>query len=436
MPASATVDLAKLAMNESDASAITVDPASTTINPYIYDKTTTGATVEAIVAPHSGAGNFTGREFKFTAGGKEYTYKDLADTFTFEAGKVYNFTFTLMPQGLQTNTPDGLTNCYLIPPGGSVEIPISRAINYGGMSADAAATVAVLWDDNSVVSIPTGGALTGSGASRTFTVGATHSTKQGNAVVALKVGTTIYWSWHIWVSNYNNQVWTYDGYTFMDRNLGATEACLTTDAQALASHGLKYQWGRKDPFPGRKIGTAGHAALIKFFGIDLSGSGGQTLEYVTNGSTDQNGIDDGILESIRKPTTFFSSKNNKKNWLPQKYDALWNNIKKTVWDPCPIGWRVPIKIDNINLPYKTFTPTTWSEDDRAGADWGTNAVYAANGLIREGKYGNNTNYFIYIWTGDFQYENGACFSASWDASVVYPNWWYRHVGMGVRCVQE
>jgi hypothetical protein len=169
--------------------------------------------------------------------------------------------------GIKTYTPDGLANCYMVIPGGSVSIPITRAITLGGMDKSSAATVETLWDDNAVISSsPT---LAGSGASRTITVQT--SSAQGNAVIAIKGANTgtIYWSWHIWVVNYDpnkDGTWTNPNnpnYTFMDRNLGATDNQLNVE-----SVGLTYQWGRKDPFPSGCPGAAGYTALSLFKGED------------------------------------------------------------------------------------------------------------------------------------------------------------------------
>ena len=94
------------------------------------------------------------------------------------------------------------------------------------------------------------------------------------------ISSPVYWSWHIWVTdspvesytyltetpiavtNYVNYVNKADAVlqtTFMDRNLGATDAfpnvanpqAPTTDEllKIRASTGLHYQWGRKDPIP-------------------------------------------------------------------------------------------------------------------------------------------------------------------------------------------
>jgi hypothetical protein len=268
-----------------------------------------------------------------------------------------------------TGTPDGLANCYMVTPEGKVTIPITRAITIGGMDASSEATVEILWDDAGVISnSPT---LSGSGASRKIRVKTSY--RQGNAVIAIK-GTdtgTIYWSWHIWVVDYDPNTggtWSNNGYTFMDRNLGATDNQLNP-----ASWGLLYQWGRKDPFPGCKHGTAGYAALSRFKGMTDAGS----KEGV---SVRAHNLYDGVIESVRNPTTFFSSRD--LNWLPQKDDHLWNGDGglKTVYDPCPAGWRAHITdrtAENAS-PWNGIKNIYWIDTHgERGYSWGRFANWPA-----------------------------------------------------------
>lgn len=91
--------------------------------------------------------------------------------------------------------------------------------------------------------------------------------KEGNAVIgAYDAGGTMIWSWHIWAVNYNPETSKvlFNGYNMMDRNLGALANDNSTTDKILASYGLYYQWGRKDPFIGpgvvqrrqRRVGPA------------------------------------------------------------------------------------------------------------------------------------------------------------------------------------
>jgi hypothetical protein len=357
--------------------------------------------------------------------------------------------------------PDGLANCYVVAPGGSANIPITRAITVGGLpeSEIANATVEVLWDDEDPDDADNAGVInsytqpTGADISSTFTV--TASANEGNAVVALKGSNdSIYWSWHIWVTDDPTlNAWTNTNsptYIFMDRNLGATEP-----ANSLAGRGLFYQWGRKDPFPGGKAGTAGHAALGKFYGMPDAGS--PTDVYVTNRSADEAGIAAGLLESVRKPTMFFTGLWFADfDWLPKNENVLWNvtvgeTNKKTVFDPCPAGWRVPVRLDgtesntsNDFSPWKGYTTTpSWPYgDDDGGAKFvnaeSKEALYPAAGY-RIYEYGTRfKGSYVYNWSASVKYDGIIhCLVAYYDGWARPSGSQYdRESGQSVRCVKE
>jgi hypothetical protein len=324
-----------------------------------------------------------------------------------------------------TNTTDGLANCYMVVPGGTVSIPITRALTIGDMSASTNATVEILWKDAGVIN--GNPILSGSGASRTIRVN-TSSMNVGNAVIALKdAAGTIYWSWHIWVVNYDPNTegtWTNPNntdYTFMDRNLGATAAELS-----LKGRGLFYQWGRKDPFPGGKEGTAGYAALSNFTGIN------GTAVRVSSTSTAA-----ALLESIRKPTTFFSYKSGGADWLYNSVNTLWSNSdgKKSVYDPCPAGWQVPIEKNDRN-PWYGLSSQTFTIGDTAGVNWGANALYPAAGYRKHegGEFYKDEPVGRYMTSYNKMYQYYLSFEM--DGGLSWSQTMSRASGTSVRCVRE
>ena len=155
--------------------------------------------------------------------------------------------------------------------------------------------------------------------------------KEGNAVIAAKDASgTILWSWHIWLTDQpQGQVYYNDAGTMMDRNLGATSAT-PGDVCAL---GLLYQWGRKDPFLGSSsISSSTQAestitwpSLVK---SDSSNNG--TIDYAT-----------------ANPTTFIRYNDSNRDWYytGTEYtdNTRWTTSEsnKSIYDPCPVGWRVP-----------------------------------------------------------------------------------------------
>lgn len=150
---------------------------------------------------------------------------------------------------------------------------------------------------------------------------------EGNAVIAAKDSEgNILWSWHIWMTDQpEEQIYNNNAGTLMDRNLGATSAT-PGDVGAL---GLLYQWGRKDPFLGA-------------VSIDSSTQRESTITWPSPVSSDAtNGT---IGYSVLNPTVFIKYNGSNYDWYytgdSSTDDSRWQSAK-TVYDPCPSGWRVP-----------------------------------------------------------------------------------------------
>ena len=154
--------------------------------------------------------------------------------------------------------------------------------------------------------------------------------KEGNAVIAAKDASgTILWSWHIWLTDQpQGQEYYNDAGTMMDRNLGATSAT-PGDVGAL---GLLYQWGRKDPFPGSSS-------------IFTETKAKSTITWPSSvGSDSSNGT---IAYATANPTTFIRYNNSNYDWYytgsSSTDNTRWTTSEssKSIYDPCPAGWRVP-----------------------------------------------------------------------------------------------
>jgi hypothetical protein len=344
----------------------------TTITPVIKSATSTQATWEALIIPHDTS--YNGRSFTVMIDDNAFVFMLWGEyNIAFEAGKVYTYTFFLshIPE-FPTYLHDGMTNCYMVTPGQQVQFQVSRAYRHNGSSFTNTLhvggdhtdefVVEILWDDNNV--IKTGGdAPFVSGAGNTAMVTVKTNNTKGNAVVAIKKKgyPGIVWSYHIWVTDYEpdngGQTWTNPNgtYIFMNRNLGATENSLTPECI-----GLMYQYGRKDPFPSGIANAAGYDALYSYKGINLAGDPEQY--YVDNQPETLEGWTAGIYQSIENPLTFYSGLDDHDgNWLPGRTTTLWNSEgdEKTLFDPCPPGWRVPIYVKR----------TYWEEDGWTNWPW-------------------------------------------------------------------
>lgn len=151
----------------------------------------------------------------------------------------------------------------------------------------------------------------------------------GNVVIALRdKDGKILWSWHIWICmdfdpDLTAQAYYNDAGVVMDRNLGA----LSLTYGNVSNFGLSYQWGRKDPFPGSSARTSGKNSSAKMISSLLApGYSWETGSSI--GSRD-------AFES--NPTVDFTSGYGA--WSPDA-DELWSAAAKSVYDPCPAGWRV------------------------------------------------------------------------------------------------
>lgn len=108
----------------------------------------------------------------------------------------------------------------------------------------------------------------------------------------------------------------------MDRNLGATSAT-PGDVGAL---GLLYQWGRKDPF----LATS---SIENFAEVASTGAWSQVSTSSSVGT---------VVHTIKNPTQFIVNPTAEcGDWhYANRNNELWS-VSKTIYDPCPKGWRVP-----------------------------------------------------------------------------------------------
>lgn len=260
--------------------------------------------------------------------------------------------------------------------------------------------------------------------------------KEGNAVIAAKNSYgTILWSWHIWLTDQpQGQVYYNNAGTMMDRNLGATSAT-PGDVGAL---GLLYQWGRKDPFLGSSSISDDIVAqsTITWPSAVESGPSTGTLEYATS-----------------HPTTFITSNYANGDWYYTGSDSTdntrWTESSgaKSIYDPCPSGWRVPDGGEN----------SVWSKALGSSSIFYDESLYNSTneGMNFSGKFGRASTIW-YPAPGDRFYRDGSLSSVGgyyWSASpygssacslLFNQNGYvcppggddYRAHGYSVRCIQE
>lgn len=255
---------------------------------------------------------------------------------------------------IQFKTSLGLTsNCYMVKPGSApILIPILRAEEGvpGSLSRRNNFEAEYIWTDNANGIGNSGSSVKSAkayGKSRKALLWVEPGPIEGNTVIAVKNNddNKIKWSWHMWVTNYEPSG------DIMDRNLGAlAEGSGTNNNDWWNSHGLFYQWGRKDPFP---------YFYEKRFD---NGTYSQTLIYNANGGTPEKvsfDIFSDLATSVENPILFSRNHDTDSSlrWFGSDGASSWNkNNKKSVYDPSPQGWRV--MIDHTRLDAGMFAPNT------------------------------------------------------------------------------
>ena len=243
------------------------------------------------------------------------------------------------PSGYINLSAQATANSYILTQGGAYCIAVVKG-NDSDEWLSKTYSAAVLWETFGTSTAPKVGDLIKSVSYKDGYIAFQTADifKEGNAVIAAKDAEgNILWSWHIWMTDQPQEhVYKSNAGTMMDRNLGATSS---TPGDA-GAHGLLYQWGRKDPFLNASFIIENYTTYLPHAKSTISWTSivpaypwYGTLDYATS-----------------NPTTPISVP-----YMPGNYDWLYNsssnltdntrwtdsNSPKSIYDPCPAGWRVP-----------------------------------------------------------------------------------------------
>lgn len=309
------------------------------------------------------------------------------------ARSVRTKTAELVAVGKHVNTDlsyNGSANCYIVSETGSYRFKAVEGNS--NTSVGRVSNVAVLWEGFGTGVTPVIGDLIKTVSYSDGYIGFSTADvfKEGNAVIAaLDLSGYILWSWHIWMTDQPEEQDYYNNAgTMMDRNLGATSP-IPGDVCTL---GLLYQWGRKDPFPGSNMSTVSSDYSWRFYTIVANERGS-------------------VYESIENPMSFypgFSIEN--WDWLYSYRDNdLWGS-NKTIYDPCPVGWRVPDGGSN----------SIWAK--ACGEKTFNHPYLSTKGMDFSGKFGDATTIW-YPAAGQRFYSDGRLFDVGskgryWSATAI------------------
>ena len=330
----------------------------------------------------------------------------------------------------------GTSNSYIVNAAGQYKFPAVKGNS--STSVGRVSYAEVLWESFGTDVAPAQGDVIDAGYIEGYIHCKTPATlNNGNAVVVARDASgTILWSWHIWVCAGYNPASTAQEYynsagTMMDRNLGATSAT-PGDVGAL---GLLYQWGRKDPFLGSSrisSSTKAKSTLSSWPSPVSSNSSNGTIEY-----------------AVAHPTTFITFNSSNYDWYytggSSTDNTRWQSVK-TIYDPCPPGWRVP----------DGGSSGVWSKAVNSSSyftyDWDS----TNRGMKFSGKFGSADTIW-YPAAGFLSYDDGGLSNVGYDGrwwsctpdgsyacrlglhgdGGVYPSGGSRRaLGFSVRCSQE
>ena len=289
--------------------------------------------------------------------------------------------------------------------------------------------------------------------------------EQGNAVIAVyDTFGQVMWSWHIWVTDYelgtDLKTVSYSGtHTLLPYNLGWCDSQTTTyDARSVKVRFTQdetgeqqvitvsqeagsvfilgnqpfYQWGRKDPM----LPSTGPDETNKTW-YDASGASSTTWAAAS-----WNVGNTAIVNGILNPGTYCTNM-----YMDKKYHNLWaadntatssdlTTSVKTVYDPCPVGYKVP-----HTDAFRAFSISsgTWNDTEK-GWDFecnGGTVFFPASGCRGQStgslSYVGNWGYYWLAVPHSAKYGYSLHFTGTTVAPLAD---YYRAHGFAVRPVAE
>ena len=317
------------------------------------------------------------------------TYEAGLSDNTLVAGKLYRVSKSMKTYTNLSPLVEGVyqtANCYIVSEAGDYKFKATHKGNSTSSTVETINSAVVLWESFGTATTPAVGDLVKNVAYSDGYIRFTATEAEGNAVIAaMDASDNILWSWHIWLTDKPAEhVYANSAGTMMDRNLGATSAT-PGDVGAL---GLLYQWGRKDPFLGSSSTSSSTVALSTI-----------TWPSPVMRST----LAHDATYHVANPTTFITSNNSRQNydWFftssSEYHNDRWpdSGSPKSIYDPCPAGWRVPDGGEN----------GIWAKAHGSSTNYNSTYDSTKRGFDFSGDFGESSPIW-YPLQGQRGYDNG------------------------------
>lgn len=236
---------------------------------------------------------------------------------------------------------------------------------------------------------------------------------KGNALIAVKSGSTILWSWHIWATS--ETLSTTTSIATGSRTYNVSPCFLgwiSTGGNGKQGYCTYYQWGRKDPFIPCEgnTKTAADKTVYNLVGFNITPTSiTQSSNAIQFQKSTSATIADNIMNPIRvycNSSTGSSCNTTQRNLWDARQTSYATNITtktiKTIYDPCPPEFCVPTS----NLFYyigngSSRTDSSWDSTNK-GKSWTLNSPYVwfpaiANRIYTSGELNtSNVGHSVYV----------------------------------------
>lgn len=243
---------------------------------------------------------------------------------------------------------------------------------------------------------------------------------------------TVMWSWHIWVWADDLTPVTITNATGVNYNiLPVNLASKKTSGGSFLN--WYYQWGRSVPMLLQKSYSS--TSDPEYYGSK------QFIKSKTSALT--------YGEGIKNPHIFYGDSSSNSSWFDsQLFYNLWdanctaagasdNNVVKTIYDPCPIGFKVP---NGNTFTYFSKTNVVGSftygwkfkrnANDTKGVFFPTSGYRRYDGTL-SGSFGGDGMYWLAAVDG-----TKYAYSMNFKQTQLHLSWTYTSYGYSVRPVQE